>query len=447
MPRALLGILDDVGEPAVERPPAARRQRVVRRGGEQRVREAHTLALEHEHAGLERRVEAAVGRRRAATSAPPARRPPRAAPPSRPAAPRAGRDTRRPRSSGTGSSSPGASAPPRRRERPRELEREERVPARALVDAAQRRPRERRRRAARAAAAAIAPRAQAAPPRPAPRPPRGRARAAASSRSAARAAPRRARPARPPERERERGAARRVEPLHVVDRDDQRLAGASRAQHLEHATAIARGSGGAPRASSSSSATDSARRRGAGSAAISPRPARGDRRAPRTPAAPPPRPAAPRAPRNRARRASATANRHSSVFPIPASPSSTSAAGPHRPGRGTPSETQARSRGPQSSSGRPLAPSSRQHRRSGRTGAVVPVLVDSTFRSSACLTLLRNNRVGEGVPLPRCWSSCQRSGPSKHVGFRDFFAVHAAMTFSGMHRAIPGDPHVQEERP
>ena len=138
------------------------------------------------------------------------------------------------RSPGTGSSSPGPSVASARPSARAELEREERVATRAIVDAAQRRARERH----------AEPLAEQALNRPeAQRPDLDRSRSLARSSSSggtvslrcASSTPTRSAAARRSANA-ERGAARAVEPLDVVDRDERAAPClASRAEELEHA--------------------------------------------------------------------------------------------------------------------------------------------------------------------------------------------------------------------
>ena len=227
-----------------------------------------------------------------------------------------------------------ARAPARLLERAPELERVERIPARRVVKLDQRRPRKRDAEplAQQTMRRADAQRAEPQPPQPLARkralePERSRLRAAAAARDENR--DRRCR--QPSKREREHGRRRRIQPLHVVDRNQQRPARALLSS-WNTANAIARSSGAAPSTSSSSNAAakrptlrhrqprspsgNTGRKRSASAA---------NENAASAPAGRHEKTAKP------CSRAAASAASNSVVLPIPASPSSTSAAGVSRP--------------------------------------------------------------------------------------------------------------------
>jgi hypothetical protein len=329
MASALLVVLDDRGESRMQPAPFVRRDRGVGGVGEQRTREADAAAVELEHARLDRGVEAATipaARADDLVDAGECQR---------------GGDVRRVRSCGRQLREPfpeqtseivrhriplgpgGAAAP---EVRSAELERMKWISRCALVKPHQARPRDRQ----------LESRHQQPMGRAEAHPPDGHQLDVAKLEAADDAGPASGERgdglvAESPQREPERVGRSPVEPLCVVDREQQRPLPREQRNSPSVATAIARGSGGTPPASSSSSATESGRRCGGGSpASSSPRPAK---RSP-SPAndnsrsGPDTRASNTRTPRALA---SSTAERQSSVFPIPASPSSTSPAGLSEP--------------------------------------------------------------------------------------------------------------------
>ena len=137
----------------------------------------------------------------------------------------------------------------------------------------------------------------------------------------------------PAKRKRKHRRRRRIQPLHIIDRDQQRPPPRS-PRSWNTANAIARSSGTDPSTSSSSKAAESARRCGngnrsspSGNTGLNRSASAANENAASAPAGRHEKTA------NPCSRASATAASNSVVFPIPASPSSTSASGASPPSR------------------------------------------------------------------------------------------------------------------